>query len=132
MKQSEKLDIILRYLYERRNDRREFSIAEILKESNVTADEAEIGRLANQLRTDKLIELNVLSQKLKKAKITSKGVTYCEEDSHAKKGESIVNHYHIVNSPQSNIVVQSSQVTTKKLMPTYGSTLILHKKVLKT
>jgi hypothetical protein len=111
MKQSEKLDIILRYLYERRNDRREFSIAEILKESNVEADDNEIGRLANQLKVDKLIELNVLSQKLKKAKITSKGITYCEEDSHAKKGESIVNHYHIVNSPQSNIVVQSSQVT---------------------
>lgn len=111
MKQSEKLDVILRYLYERRNDRREFSIAEILKESNVQADENEIGRLANQLRVDKLIELNVLSQKLKKAKITSKGITYCEEDSHVKKGESIVNNYHIVNSPQANIVVHSSQVT---------------------
>jgi hypothetical protein len=80
MKQSEKLDVILRYLYERRNERRDFSITEILKESNIQADENEIGRLANQLRVDKLIELNVLSQKLKKAKITSKGITYCEED----------------------------------------------------
>jgi len=111
MKQSEKLDVILRYLYERRNVRGEFSIAEILKESNIEADDNEIGRLANQLKTDKLIELNVLSQKLKKAKITSKGITYCEEDSHAKKGESIVNNYNIVNSPQANLVVHSSQVT---------------------
>jgi len=49
MKQSEKLDVILRYLYERRNERRDFSITEILKESNIQADENEIGRLANQL-----------------------------------------------------------------------------------
>jgi RHS repeat-associated protein len=79
MKQSEMLDVILRYLYERRNDRREFSIAEILKESNIQADDNEIGRLAYQLRVDKLRELNLLSQKLKKAKITSKGITYCEQ-----------------------------------------------------
>jgi hypothetical protein len=111
MKQSEMLDVILRYLYERRNDRREFSIAEILKESNIEAIESEIGRLANQLKVDKLIELNVLSQKLKKARITSKGIAYCEEDSHSKKGESIVNHYKIINSPQATIVVHSSQVT---------------------
>lgn len=111
MKQSEMLDVILRYLYERRNDRREFSIAEILKESNIETSESEIGRLANQLKVDKLIELNVLSAKLKKARITSKGITYCEEDSHSKKGESIVNHYQIINSPQATIVVHSSQVT---------------------
>jgi hypothetical protein len=35
MKQSEKLDIILRYLYERRDDGREYNIAGILAESNV-------------------------------------------------------------------------------------------------
>jgi len=124
MKQSEMLDVIMRYLYERRNVRGEFSIAEILKESNIDADENEIGRLANQLRVDKLIELNVLSQKLKKAKITAKGITYCEEDSHAKKGESIVNHYHIVNSPQANLIVHSSQVTINQQQHEKASQII--------
>ena len=72
MKQSEMLNVIMRYLYERRNVRREFSIAEILKESNIQTDESEIGRLVNQLKVDRLIDLNVPSQKLNKARITSK------------------------------------------------------------
>ena len=111
MKQSEMLDVILRYLYERRNNRAESSISAILQESGIETDDNEVSRLANQLRKDGLIELNVLSQKLKKAKITSKGITYCEGDSHAHKGGSIINNYNIVDSPQANIVVNSSQVT---------------------
>lgn len=67
MKQSEMLDVILRYLYERRNSRVEYSIATILEESGITVDYTELARLANQLRVDGLIDLNVLSQKLKKA-----------------------------------------------------------------
>jgi hypothetical protein len=111
MKQSEMLDVILRYLYERRNDRREYSLIAIFEESKIQTDYNEVARLGNQLKKDGLIELNVLSQKLKKAKITSKGITYCEEGSHSNKGQSVVNNYHIVGSPQSNIVVNSSQVT---------------------
>lgn len=113
MKQSEKLDVILRYLYERRNNRVEYSIATILEESGIAVDYIELARLANQLRTDRLIELNVLSEKLKKARITSKGITYCEEGSYSNKGkgQTVVNNYHIIDSPQANIVVGSSQVT---------------------
>ena len=113
MKQSEMLDVILRYLYERRNSRVEYSIASILEESNIAVDYNEMARLANQLRVDGFIELNVLSQKLKKAKITSKGITYCEEGSYSNKGkgQTVVNNFHIIDSPQANIVVGSSQVT---------------------
>jgi hypothetical protein len=113
MKQSEMLDVILRYLYERRNSRVEYSIASILEESNIVVDYNEMARLANQLKIDGFIELNVLSQKLKKAKITSKGITYCEEGSYSSKGkgQTVVNNYHIIDSPQANIVVGSSQVT---------------------
>ena len=70
MKQSEMLDVILRYLYERRPSRVEYSIASILEEFNIVVDYNEMARLANQLKIDGFIELNVLSQKLKKAKIT--------------------------------------------------------------
>jgi len=105
------LDVILRYLYERRNNRVEYSIAAILEESGIQVDYNEMARLANQLRVDGLIDLNVLSSKLKKAKITSKGITYCEEGSYSVKGKTVINNYHIVDSPQANIVVGSSQVT---------------------
>jgi hypothetical protein len=61
MKQSEMLDVILRYLYERRNSRVEYSIASILEESNIVVDYNEMARLANQLKIDGFIELNVPS-----------------------------------------------------------------------
>lgn len=70
MKQSEKLDIILRYLYERRDDGREYNIAGILAESNVETNQTEVSRLASQLRDAKYIALNDLSSTLKKARIT--------------------------------------------------------------
>lgn len=110
MKQSEKQDIILRWLYERRDDNREYSIKSILEESQVNTNYTEVSRLADILNQDKLIFLNDLSAKLKKAKISPKGITYCEESSYSSRGKSIVNNYHIVNSPQANIVVSSSQV----------------------
>jgi len=112
MTQSEKLDVILRYLYERRNKRVEYSIVAILEESGIEVDYNEVARLALQLRKDGLIDLNVLSQKLKKARITAKGVTYCEDGpSPVRKGASVINNYNITDSPQAAIVVGSSQVT---------------------
>lgn len=110
MKQSEKLDIILRYLYERRDDRRQYNIADILLESKVTTNHTETNRLAFQLRDLKYIDLNQLSSSLMKANITSKGIAYCEEDSFSRKGQSVVNNYNIINSSNANIVVNSSQV----------------------
>jgi hypothetical protein len=110
MKQSEMLDVILRYLYERRNDRKEYSIAVIFEESKIETTDHEIGRLANQLRVDGYIDLNTLSNKLKKARITSKGIMYCKEGSYSNKAQNIVNNYHIIDSPQTNIAVGSRQV----------------------
>jgi len=110
MKQSEKLDIILRYLYERRDNRQEYNIAQILSESKVDTNPTEVSRLAGQLRDAKLIFLNDLSHTLKKARITAKGITYCEESSYSHKGQSVVNNYNIINSSNANIVVNSSQV----------------------
>jgi hypothetical protein len=112
MKQSEKLDAILKYLYERRDTRIEYSISSILEELGIATNDAEMARLANQLRTDGHIELNNLSAKLKKAKITSKGIMYSEGDSYTHKGQTVThNNYNIVNSPQANIVAQSTKVT---------------------
>jgi len=68
----------------------------------------------------------VLSQKLKKAKITSKGIAYCEEDSHAKKekaspviatddyfpGGAMFNSYVRENSTLNNFKYQSKEFQT--------------------
>lgn len=111
MKQSEKQDTILRFLYARRDDGKEYSIKDILEGSGVETNSAEVERLANNLKRDNFIYLNDLSRKLKKASITSKGINYCEEDSYSNKGESVTHNYHIASSPNANIVINSSQVT---------------------
>ncbi|HZI25544.1 MAG TPA: hypothetical protein VFD46_10715 [Chryseolinea sp.] len=111
MKQSEKLDVILRYLYDRKDDNKEYSIADVLAGSGIETNPTEIARLAEHLERDKYVKLNNLSSKLKKAKITSKGITYAEGDSYSHKGNNIINHYNVVNSPQTNIVVNSNQVS---------------------
>jgi hypothetical protein len=59
MKQSEKLDIILRYLYDQKDDNREYSIAEILKQSDVDTNPTEFARLGEQLERDKYILNNL-------------------------------------------------------------------------
>jgi hypothetical protein len=92
MRQSEKLDTILKYLYERRDTRVEYSISSILEELGIATNDAEMARLADHLRTDGHIELNNLSAKLKKAKITSKGIMYSEGDSYTHKGQTVTHN----------------------------------------
>ena len=82
MTQSEKQDVILRYLYAKRDDGKEYSIKNILEESGIATNYQEVARLADKLKQDKLIELNDLSSQLKKAKINARGVEYSEKDSY--------------------------------------------------
>lgn len=55
MKQSEKLDVMLRYLYERKDDNKEYSIADILASSGIDTNPTEVARLAEHLEKDKYI-----------------------------------------------------------------------------
>lgn len=61
MKQSEKLDVILRYLYDRKDDGKEYSILTILENSEIETNYQEVSRLAEQLSKDGYIHLNDLS-----------------------------------------------------------------------
>lgn len=124
MKQVEKKDVILRYLYAKRDNNQEYNLMSILEESGIETSYVEIARLADDLKADKYIALNDLSSKLKKAKISSKGIDYCEADSYAKKGQSIVNHYNITNSPQANIITGSSQVTINQTQEEKAESII--------
>lgn len=114
MKQSEKLDLILRELYNHKNDGSCYSIGEICRTLNIPLDSvSEIRLLANRLETDGFIKA-VITCGDSSAELTSYGIEYCEENSYSYSEHSIItNNYSIsiVNSPNSNIVNQSSNVS---------------------
>ncbi len=114
MKQSEKLDLILKELYKFKNDGGYHSIGQICNTLGIPLDSTlEMGNLASRLKTDGLINA-VITIGDSLAELTSHGIEYCEENSYSYSGHSIItNNYNIsvVNSPNSNIVSQSSNVS---------------------
>lgn len=114
MKQSEKLDLILRELYKHKNDGKYYSIGFICQSLNIPLDSVlELNKLAHRLKDDGFIK-TMFTRNDCSAELTSYGIEYCEEDSYSYSGHSVItNNYSIsiVNSPNSNIVNQSSNVT---------------------
>jgi len=114
MKQSEKFDLILRELYNYKNDGKYYSIDLICQKLIIPLDsDLELRNIAKRLEDDGYIKM-LCSRFDCDAELTSYGVDYCEEDSYAYKGHPLItNNYNvsIVNSPNSNIVNQSSDVT---------------------
>ena len=114
MKQSEKLDLILRELYQYKNDGKYYSIGWICQSLNIPLDSIlELNKLAHRLKDDGFIN-TMFTHNDCSAELTSFGIEYCEENSYTYSGHSIItNNYNIsiVNSPNSNIVNQSQDVT---------------------
>jgi hypothetical protein len=114
MKQSEKLDLILRELYKYKNDGKYYSIGWICETLNIPIDSfLELNKLAHRLNDDGYINTMFRDNDCS-AELTSYGIEYCEENSYSYSGHSIItNNYSIsiVNSPNSNIVNQSSNVS---------------------
>ena len=114
MKQSEKLDLILKTLYNYRQDGRYFSIEEICKSQNIPVEpKIELRMIVKRLEQDGYIRAIYTNSDIS-AVLTSHGIEYCEEDSYANKGHSIItNNYNltITNSPNANIVSSSDNVT---------------------
>jgi hypothetical protein len=114
MKQSEKLDLILRELYKHKNEGTYLSIGWICQELDIPLDSAlELNRLAHRLKEDGYIK-TIFSHNDCSAELTSYGIDYCEENSYTYSGNSIItNNYSIsiVDSPNSNIVNESQNVT---------------------
>jgi hypothetical protein len=126
MKQSEKLDLILRDLYKYKNDGHHHSIGLICKALNIPLDsDLEMGNLASRLKTDGLINATITIGD-SSAELTSSGIEYCEENSYSYTGHSIItNNYNIsvVNSPNSNIVSQSSNVSITQSISEVNQTI---------
>jgi hypothetical protein len=114
MKQSEKLDLILRELYKYKNNGKYYSIGWICQTLNIPLDSIlELNKLAHRLKDDGFIN-PMFTHNDCSAELTSYGIEYCEENSYTYSGHSIItNNYSIsiVNSPNSNIVNQSSNVS---------------------
>lgn len=112
MKQSEKLDLILRELYKYKNDNRFYSIEDIFHTLNTPLDSLyETINLGERLKDAGFINA-VFTNEGCVAKLTSYGIEYCEENSYTFTGHSVItNNYSIFNSPNANIVSQSSSVT---------------------
>ena len=114
MKQSEKLDLILRELYKHKHESKYYYISVICKTLSIPyASINELYQLTDRLHDDGYVIKNNTLEYCS-AKITSSGIEYCEENSYSYFGHPInTNKYNIsiVNSPNSNIVTQSSDVT---------------------
>ena len=126
MKQSEKLDLILRELYKHKNDGNNHSIEQICRALSIPLDSIlEIDKLASRLKTDRLINA-VMTNGDSLAELTSYGIEYCEENSYSYSGHSIItNNYNIsvVNSPNSNVVSQSSNVSISQSISEINQTI---------
>lgn len=117
MKQSEKLDLILRELYKHKNDGTYYSIGVICENINIPLDSnIELMNLARRLENDDFIKplytLNNCS-----AELTSYGIEYCEENSYSYSGSSVTTNSYsisIVNSPNSNIINESQNISIKQ------------------
>ncbi len=73
---------------------------------------SELNKIATRLKDDGFIKASISLQDCS-GELTSYGIEYCEENSYSYSGHSIItNNYSIsiVNSPNSNIVNQSSTV----------------------
>lgn len=110
MKQSEKLDLLLKGYYAKKDNHNLYFPHQILQENGIPyTDNREATMLAKRLYDDKLITAQNISGLRIRGKITSHGIDYVEEDSYTYKGSSIINNnYHTTISNSSGISIVSS------------------------
>lgn len=113
MKQAEKLDLILKFLYEKRFDGGDYDIPEILLGYGINVNFEEGFALGKRLESDGLVK--VIETKVGMAAcLTTHGVDYIENDSYTYRGHSVTtNNYNISvsGSTNTNIVQSSSNVS---------------------
>lgn len=86
MKQKEKLDLILKRLYQNRHTKNSYlSIYAILQELCIYESDEEARTLATRLKDDHMVDA-ISTRGGVELKITSYGIDYCEEDSYSHAG----------------------------------------------
>jgi hypothetical protein len=126
MKQSEKLDLMLRELYKYKNNGSYYSLSWICQTIDIPIEsDLELNRLAHRLKNDGYINTQFTHNDCN-AELTTYGIEYCEEDSYSYSGSPIVtNNYSIsiTNSPNSNIVSQANNVTITQNISEVGQAI---------
>lgn len=89
MKESEKRDLILKQLYEKKHDN--FSMLKgIMEYLHIYESEEELNRIANRLDKDNYADIKRISHGVM-IKISSLGIDYCEQDSYSHPGHPVIN-----------------------------------------
>lgn len=113
MKQSQKLDLILKELYKHKNDGKFYSIGQICKSLNIPLDSnLEINKLGHRLESDGFIRTSFTRTDCS-AELTTHGIDYCEENSYSYKGQAVITNnysFSIVNSQNSNIISHAADI----------------------
>lgn len=111
MKQKEKLDLILKGLYEERNKISQSSIRELCQKYNIQIESfQEFERLTRRLIDDGLIEAMRMMDDCR-ARINSYGIEYCEENSYSYEGSSLImnNYSYNLSNCQNTAIVNNSK-----------------------
>jgi hypothetical protein len=113
MKQTEKLDAILKFLYQNRFNGKHYLVDCIMDELNIFYNgKEEAAELGKRLASDGFVDSNPISSGRILVTINTHGIDYCEGSSYSFKNISLIsNNYNINNSPNSNIISQSENVS---------------------
>ncbi len=116
--QKEKLDLILKQLYKKykQGEDRYFDVKGLMVESKIYTNDTEVKNLVGRLIDDKLVEAENGGRTYGFAawslvKISTFGIDYCEENSYAKPGVSLISNNYYISGTGSNIIQHSNRFT---------------------
>ena len=123
MKQSEKMDLILKRLYELRADGLYYSVKDILLYQGIEAGFDEIFRLTKKLEQEGYIRIMAQHQDVN-GLITSEGIDRVEQETFSPPEALTVNNYYSVShSPNANLVAHSHNVSISQEIDTAQKTV---------
>lgn len=116
MKQSEKLDLILKRLYDLRNERNKLTLKAIMQNLSIYESDEEMHRLADRLKFDGLANVNIIAAGRVLIQIKSHGIEYCEENSYSQPGMSLTSFNFNINGDisGSNIMMTAGNISHVK------------------
>ncbi len=116
MKQSEKLDLILQYLYDRKDDGMNYGIKEIMSDIGIYSNDIEANRLAYRLKDQGLIH-PTFTIGYTEMHISTYGIDYCEETSFTVPGTSLIS-LHMGDINNSNFLFNSGSISRSPITQT--------------
>lgn len=109
MKQVEKLDRILRYLYDHRFDGKSYMLFNIVKELDLpVVGKHEVIELGQRLKTDGVVKALVVAMGNMALELNSYGVEYCEERSYESSTQPVATAPINIMGSQQVVVVSHS------------------------